>query len=59
MADINVSSGVSIGSGTHYKQFSVSDFTTTTITAGDILACALTASSGVGEITVTLEVTNP
>lgn len=59
VANVINTSGVSIGSGTHYKQFTVSDFTTTDITAGDILACALTAASGVGEITVTLEVTNP
>lgn len=50
-------SGVAISSGTHVRSSTVSDFTTTTITAGDIIMMDLTAVSGATWIAAELEVT--
>lgn len=50
-------SGVSISSGTVIRSTTVSDFTTTTVTANDIFALNLTAVSGATKIFVCLEIT--
>lgn len=50
-------SGVAISSGTVIRSTTVSDFTTTTVTANDIFALNLTAVSGATKIFVCLEIT--
>jgi hypothetical protein len=55
IADVINTSGVSLGSGTHVRSSTVSDFTTTTIAAGDILAFDLTAVATATELTFNLE----
>lgn len=50
-------SGVSISSGTVIRSTTLSDFTTTTVTANDIFALNLTAVSGATKIFVCLEIT--
>jgi hypothetical protein len=52
-------SGVSISTGTHIRSSTTSDFTTTTATAGDILAFNLQTYSGSTEVTFELEITSP
>lgn len=47
-------SGVAISSGTFINSTTLSDFTTTTVTAGDIFAGEVTAVSGVTKISVQL-----
>jgi hypothetical protein len=47
-------SGVAISTGTHVKSTTVTDFSDTTFDIGDIVACAITAISGVGNISVQL-----
>jgi hypothetical protein len=56
IANVINTSGVAVSSGTHVRSSVVTDFTTTTITAGDILMVDLTAVSGATWITVELEV---
>jgi hypothetical protein len=50
-------SGVSISTGTAVRSATVTDFTTTTVTAGDIFAFNLTAVSTATELTFQLEIT--
>jgi len=48
-------SGVSLSSGTHIRSTTLSDFTTTSVAAGDIIAVALTASATNVGVTANLE----
>lgn len=57
VSDSISTSGVSLSSGTHIGSSTVSDFTTTTVTKGDMVTVALTAVDTATKITVTLEVT--
>ena len=57
VADVINTSGVSISSGTHVRSTTVTDFTTTAISANDLFRCDLTAVSGATWINVTLEYT--
>jgi hypothetical protein len=57
ISDVINTSGLSLASGTHLRSSTTSDFTTTTITAGDIIMCAITAVATATWITVGLEVT--
>lgn len=57
VADNINTSGVSISSGTVIRSTTVTDFTTTTVTANDIFALNLTAVSGATKIFVCLEIT--
>jgi hypothetical protein len=50
-------SGVAISSGTSVRSSTVTDFTSTTITAGDIIAFNIGTISGVKQITFELEIT--
>lgn len=54
IADVINTSGVAISSGTHVKSTTTTDFTTTTITADDLLRCDITAISGATWINVAL-----
>lgn len=47
--------GVSLASGTHIHSTTLTDFTTTTVSAGDIIAVALTASATNIGVTATVE----
>jgi len=51
--------GVSISSGTAVESTTLTDFTTTSVTAGDIFAFNLSAFSGCSEITFQLNITEP
>ncbi len=58
IADVINTSGVSIASGTHTPRGnSLSDFTTTTVTAGDMFIAQVTATSGPTDITFQVEIT--
>ena len=57
VADSISTSGVSISSGTVIRSTTVTDFTSTTVTANDIFAFNITAISGATKITFELEVT--
>lgn len=50
-------SGVAISTGTNIRSTTLSDFTSTTVTSGDIFAFEITAVSGVTDIAVSIEVT--
>lgn len=50
-------SGVAISSGTAIRSTTLSDFTTTTVAANDLIAFNITAISGATKITFLLEVT--
>jgi hypothetical protein len=50
-------SGVAISTGTYVHSNTVSDFTTTTVSAGDIFAFNVSAVSGATELTFQLEIT--
>jgi hypothetical protein len=51
-------SGVSLSTGTHVRSTTVSDFTTTAVTAGDIIAVNITALTGtITDFSGTLEIT--
>jgi hypothetical protein len=50
-------SGVAISTGTYVHSNTVSDFTTTTVAAGDIFAFNVSAVSGATELTFQLEIT--
>jgi len=53
-ANVINTSGVALASGTHIKSTTVTDFTTTTVTADDIGAVTLTAVSGAGYVQAVL-----
>jgi hypothetical protein len=55
IANVINTSGVALSSGTHVRSSTVSDFTTTTISAGDIIAFDLTAVATATELTFNLE----
>jgi len=50
-------SGISLSSGTSIRSSTLTDFTTTAVTAGDIFACEITAVSGVTELGGAVEIT--
>lgn len=50
-------SGVSIASGTYIRSTTLSDFTTTTVTANDIWAFNIEAVSGATQLTFSIEIT--
>lgn len=50
-------SGVSISSGTHVRSSTVTDFTTTSVAAGDIIGYEITAVSGATWLSFNLEIT--
>jgi hypothetical protein len=52
-------SGVSLSTGTHVRSATVSDFTSTTVNAGDMFSLYVTASSGATWISTELEITSP
>ncbi len=56
IADVINTSGVSISTGTHIRSSTVSDFTTTTVTAGDQFIIAMTAVSGATKAIFEVEV---
>jgi hypothetical protein len=55
VANVINTSGISISSGTNIRSTTLSDFTSTTVTARDIGAITLTAVSGATQATITLE----
>ena len=55
VADVINTSGVAISSGTHVRSTTLTDFTTTTISANDLFRCDLTAVSSATWINVQLE----
>lgn len=57
IANVISTSGVSLSSGTAVRSSTVTDFTSTTVSAGDIFAWDITAVSGVKELTFELEIT--
>ncbi len=57
IADVISTSGVSLTTGTHIRSSTVSDFTTTTVTAGDMFMAQVTATSGPTDITFQVEIT--
>lgn len=58
VANVINTSGVAISTGTFVRSTTVTDFTTTTNTAGDIWACAITAvAGGATQIDVQVELT--
>jgi hypothetical protein len=57
IADVISTSGVSLSTGTHIRSSTVSDFTTTTVTAGDMFMAQVTAVSGATDITFQVEIT--
>ncbi len=57
ISNVISTSGVSISTGTHIRSSTVTDFTSTTVTAGDIIAFDITAISGVTQMTFQLEIT--
>ncbi len=57
IADVISTSGVSLSTGTHIRSSTVSDFTTTTVTAGDMFMAQVTATSGPTDITFQVEIT--
>lgn len=57
IADLINTSGVAISTGTHVRSTTMTDFTTTTVTANDLFRCAITAVSGATWINVQLEYT--
>lgn len=57
IADVISTSGVSLATGTHIRSSTVSDFTTTTVTAGDMFMAQVTATSGPTDITFQVEIT--
>lgn len=50
-------SGISLSSNTYIRSTTLTDFTSTTVTAGDIFAFNIEAVSGVTQMTVQLEIT--
>lgn len=56
VANVINTSGVAISSGTSVRSATVTDFTSTTITAGDIVAFQITAVSGPTEATLAIEI---
>ncbi len=57
ITDVISTSGVSLATGTHIRSSTVSDFTTTTVTAGDMFMAQVTATSGPTDITFQVEIT--
>jgi hypothetical protein len=57
VADVISTSGVSLSTGTHIRSSTVSDFTSTTVTAGDMFMAQVTATSGPTDITFQVEIT--
>lgn len=57
VANVINTSGVALATGTHIRSSTVTDFTTTTVTAGDVFAFELTAVSGVAELSGAIEIT--
>ncbi len=57
ISDVISTSGVSLSTGTHIRSSTVSDFTTTTVTAGDMFMAQVTATSGATDITFQVEIT--
>jgi hypothetical protein len=57
IADVISTSGVSLSTGTHIRSATVTDFTTTTVTAGDMFMAQVTATSGPTDITFQVEIT--
>ncbi len=57
IADVISTIGVALSSGTHIRSSTVSDFTTTTVTAGDMFMAQVTATSGPTDITFQVEIT--
>lgn len=57
IANVINTSGVAISSGTMIQSTTVSDFTSTTVTAGDTFAFAITAVSGVSNMDFQLTIT--
>lgn len=57
VADLINTTGVQLSTGTYVRSTTLSDFTTTTVAAGDIFAFDLSAVSGVAELTFQLEIT--
>ena len=56
IADVISTSGVALSTGTNVRSSTVTDFTTTTVTAGDILIVQATATSGCKAISFGLEI---
>jgi hypothetical protein len=54
VANVINTSGVALAIGTHIKSTTVTDFTSTTVTADDIGAVTLTAVSGAGYVQAVL-----
>lgn len=59
ISDVINTSGVAISSGTHVMSTTVSDFTTTTVSANDIFGFDITAESGCSIISFDLGITKP
>lgn len=57
VADVISTSGVAISTGTHVRSATVSDFTSTTVTANDIFIATCTAVATAKYIVYTLEIT--
>jgi hypothetical protein len=57
IADVISTSGVTLSNGTHIRSATVGDFTTTTVTAGDMFMAQVTAISGATDITFQVEIT--
>lgn len=57
VADSISTSGVAISTGTVIRSTTVSDFTSTTVTANDLLIFNITAISGATKISISLEIT--
>lgn len=55
VANVINTSGISISSGTHVRSTTVSDFTSTAVTAHDIGAITLTTISGPTKVAITIE----
>lgn len=55
VANVINTSGVSLSSGTHVRSTTTSDFTTTTLSVGDIIMCDVTTTSGPTWVTVELQ----
>jgi hypothetical protein len=57
-ADSINTSGVSLSTGTHINSNTVSDFTTTAVTAGDVFAVEVTTVSGVFDVGGSIQITH-
>jgi hypothetical protein len=57
VSDVISTSGVAISTGTVVRSATVSDFTSTTVTANDLFIFTVTAVSGATKISFTLEIT--